>query len=72
MVDAAAAWHLLPRPPELVCGTVPQLTQKAADIVGLCFEPAKACVVIGVDEKPSIQTLERAQGWLPRFHSHRR
>ena len=44
--------------------TDPQFTQKAADIVGLYLEPPQNAVVICVDEKPSIQALERAQGWL--------
>jgi transposase len=38
--------------------------QKAADIVGLYLNPPENAVVISVDEKPSIQVLERAQGWL--------
>jgi transposase len=44
--------------------TDPQFAQKAADIVGLYLEPPKNALVICVDEKPSIQALERAQGWL--------
>ena len=44
--------------------TDPQFTQKAADIVGLYLEPPDNAMVICVDEKPSIQALERAQGWL--------
>ena len=44
--------------------TDPQFTQKAADIVGLYLEPPENALVICVDEKPSIQALERAQGWL--------
>jgi transposase len=44
--------------------TDPEFTQKAADIVGLYLEPPKGAVVISVDEKPAIQALERAQGWL--------
>jgi transposase len=41
-----------------------QFAQKAADIVGLYLDPPENAVVISVDEKPSIQALERAQGWL--------
>ena len=37
---------------------------KAADIVGLYLNPPENALVLGVDEKPSIQALERAQGWL--------
>ena len=44
--------------------TDPQFTQKAADIVGLYLDPPENAVVISVDEKPSIQALECAQGWL--------
>jgi len=44
--------------------TDPEFTQKAADIVGLYLDPPEDAIVIGVDEKPAIQALERAQGWL--------
>lgn len=44
--------------------TDPQFTQKAADIVGLYLDPPEGAVVLCVDEKPAIQALERAQGWL--------
>jgi transposase len=44
--------------------TDPQFTQKAADVVGLYLNPPENAVVISVDEKPAIQALERAQGWL--------
>lgn len=44
--------------------TDPQFAEKAADIVGLYLAPPENAVVISVDEKPSIQALERAQGWL--------
>ena len=44
--------------------TDPQFARKAADIVGLYLNPPDNAVVISVDEKPSIQALERAQGWL--------
>ncbi len=44
--------------------TDPQFAQKAADIVGLYLNPPENAVVISVDEKPSIQALERDQGWL--------
>jgi hypothetical protein len=38
--------------------------QKAADIVALYLRPPENAVVLSVDEKPHIQALERAQGWL--------
>ena len=44
--------------------TDPEFTQKAADIIGLYLNPPENAVVISVDEKPAIQALERAQGWL--------
>ena len=44
--------------------TDPYFAQKAADIVGLYLHPPENAVVICVDEKPHIQALERAQGWL--------
>jgi len=42
----------------------PEFAAKAADIVGLYLAPPENAVVLCVDEKPSIQALERAQGWL--------
>jgi len=44
--------------------TDPEFDRKAADIVGLYLAPPLNAVVICVDEKPHIQALERAQGWL--------
>lgn len=44
--------------------TDPEFAAKAADIVGMYLSPPENAVVICVDEKPSIQALERAQGWL--------
>ena len=35
---------------------------KAADVVGLYLNPPENALVLSVDEKPSIQALERAQG----------
>lgn len=42
----------------------PRFAAKAADVVGLYIAPPKKAIVICVDEKPSIQALERAQGYL--------
>jgi transposase len=42
----------------------PDFAAKAADVVGLYMAPPKNAIVICVDEKPSIQALERAQGYL--------
>jgi len=44
--------------------TDPQFAPKAADIVGLYLDPPENAVVLCLDEKPGIQALERAQGWL--------
>ena len=44
--------------------TDPMFAQKAADIVGLYLNPPEHALVLCVDEKPAIQALERAQGWL--------
>ncbi len=42
----------------------PDFAAKAADVVGLYMAPPKNAIVLCVDEKPSIQALERAQGYL--------
>src|SRR5690348_8049617 len=42
----------------------PEFASKAADIVVLYMMPPDNAVVLSVDEKPSIQALERAQGYL--------
>lgn len=44
--------------------TDPAFAPKAADIVGLYLHPPENAVVLSVDEKPHIQALERAQGYL--------
>ena len=44
--------------------TDPEFGPKAADVVGLYLNPPKNALVLAVDEKPSIQALERAQGYL--------
>src|SRR3974390_1876830 len=44
--------------------TDPQFATKAADIVALYLDPPENAVVLSVDEKPHIQALERAQGYL--------
>ena len=42
----------------------PEFAAKAAEIVGLYLAPPDNAIVLAVDEKPSIQALERAQGYL--------
>lgn len=44
--------------------TDPEFAAKAADVVGLYLNPPENAVVLCVDEKPQIQILERAQGWI--------
>jgi transposase len=42
----------------------PEFAAKAAEVVGLYMVPPENAIVLAVDEKPSIQALERAQGYL--------
>ena len=42
----------------------PEFVAKAADVVGLYVDPPAKAIVLCVDETPSIQALERAQGYL--------
>jgi hypothetical protein len=42
----------------------PEFASKAADVVGLYMAPPRNAVVLCIDEKPSIQALERPQGYL--------
>ncbi len=42
----------------------PDFAAKAAGIVGLYLNPPENALVLAVDEKPSIQALERRQGYL--------
>jgi len=44
--------------------TILEFVAKAADVVGLYMAPPENAIVISVDGKPSIQALERAQGYL--------
>lgn len=44
--------------------TDPEFAAKAADIVGLYLNPPENALVISVDEKPSIQALERSTGYV--------
>lgn len=66
-----AVWRVLRR--EGIClsrqrswcvSTDPQFAAKAADIVGLYLNPPQNALVVSVDEKPSIQALERAHGYV--------
>jgi transposase len=44
--------------------TDPEFVAKAAAIVGLYLDPPEHAIVLAIDEKPAIQALERAQGYL--------
>jgi transposase len=44
--------------------TDPQFAAKAADVVGLYLNPPQNALVLSVDEKPSIQALEPASGYV--------
>jgi transposase len=70
-VDAQYVWKVLrrngialQRRRSWCISTDPDFAAKAADIVGLYLHPPDNAVVLSVDEKPHIQALERAQGWL--------
>lgn len=70
-VSDDAVWRLLRK--ERIClsrqrswcvSTDPEFVAKAADIVGLYLNPPENALVICVDEKPSIQALERNTGYV--------
>jgi transposase len=44
--------------------TDPEFAAKAADVIGLYLNPPLNALVLSVDEKPSIQALERARGYV--------
>ncbi len=44
--------------------TIPSSSPRRAEIVGLYLHPPEDAIVLAVDEKPHIQALERAQGYL--------
>src|SRR5213594_316753 len=70
-VDVQYVWRFLRchnidlAAPKSWCGSNdPTFAAKAADVVGLYIDPPAKAIVLCVDEKPSIQALERAQGYL--------
>ncbi len=70
-VSAAAVWRVLRkegiqlrRHRSWCVSTDPQFATKAADIIGLYLNPPEHALVLSVDEKPSIQALERATGYV--------
>jgi transposase len=69
--SADAVWRVLRK--EGIClqrqrswcvSTDKEFATKAADIVGLYLNPPENALVISVDEKPSIQALERSTGYV--------
>lgn len=44
--------------------TDPEFATKSADIIGLYLNPPENALVISIDEKPSIQAIERANGFV--------
>lgn len=44
--------------------TDPEFAAKAADVIGLYLNPPQNALVLSVDEKPSMQALERATGYV--------
>ena len=70
-VSPHAVWRVLRQ--EGIClqrqrswcvSTDPEFVAKAADLIGLYLAPPTNALVICVDEKPSIQALERASGYV--------
>ena len=70
-VSAAQVWRILrqrgiqlQRRRSWCITTDPEFGPKAADVVGLYLNPPENAVVLSIDEKPHIQALQRAQGYL--------
>ncbi len=70
-----AVWRLLRK--EGIClsrqrswcvSTDPEFTAKAADVIGLYLNPPENALVLSVDEKPSIQALERPTGYVKTYN----
>jgi len=69
--STAAVWRVLRK--EGIClqrrrswcvSTDPGFAPKAADIIGLYLNPPSNALVLSIDEKPSIQELERKTGYV--------
>ena len=70
-INVHAVWKLLrkhgvslERHRSWCVSTDPQFAAKAADIVGLYLNPPQKALILCVDEKPSIQALERKTGYV--------
>ena len=44
--------------------TDPEFAPKSAEIIGLYLNPPACALVLSVDEKPTIQAIERATGYV--------
>ena len=70
-VSADAVWRVLRtdgiqlrRLRSWCVSTDPEFTVKAADVIGLYLHPPQNALVLSVDEKPSMQALERKTGYV--------
>lgn len=70
-VSKDAVWRLLrkegialSRQRSWCVSTDPEFVPKAADIIGLYLNPPENAIVLSVDEKPSMQALERTTGYV--------
>jgi transposase len=70
-VSKDAVWRLLrqkgiglSRQRSWCVSTDPEFVPKAADIIGLYLNPPTHAMVLSVDEKPSMQALERTTGYV--------
>lgn len=70
-VPADAVWRMLrkqgiqlQRHRSWCVSTDPEFAAKSADVIGLYLNPPENALVLSVDEKPSIQALERARGYV--------
>jgi len=70
-VSDDAVWRLLRK--EGIClkrqrswcvSTDPEFAAKAADVIGLYLNPPENALVVSIDEKPSIQAIERTTGYV--------
>lgn len=61
---APAALLVRQRRPTICGQACPWPEQGAADIIGLYLNPPENALVLSVDEKPTIQALERASGYV--------
>jgi transposase len=70
-ISADAVWRILKkenislqRTRSWCVSTDKEFAQKSADIVGLYLNPPENALVICIDEKPSIQAIERKRGYV--------